>query len=205
MRLGEEEIFLPYPAPTAQLGLAREVRSTLLSSSLESLRRRGLLDQYKTTVAPEYRELILSSVAGSWLPIDVGLAHYRACNSLVPDTDDQVAIGAEVSEKIHGTFVGVVVKMAHNAGVNPWTLLPKGNQIFGRLFRGGGGTRITKLGPKEARAEIAGLTLFGIPYFRHAIRGIYQAGIALFCTRVYIHELAKLSTTDKVALHIAWA
>jgi hypothetical protein len=101
--------------------------------------------------------------------------------------------------------VGVVVKMAHNAGVSPWTLLPKGNQIFGRLFRGGGGTRITKLGPKEARAEIVGLTLFGIPYFRHAIRGIYQAGIALFCTRVYVHELTRMSSHDKVVLHIAWA
>src|SRR5205823_11657273 len=132
---------------------------------------------------------------------EVGAAHHTACNTLVPDFDDQVAIGAEVSEKIHGTFVGVVVKMAHNAGVNPWTLLPKGNQIYGRLFRGGGGTRIVKLGPKEARAEIAGTPLLSIPYFRNAIRGIYQAGIALFCARVYVKEVPKLATPTSVALH----
>jgi hypothetical protein len=181
------------------------VRSTLLASSVESLRRRGLLEKYKVLVSPKHRDTILNAVAGSWLEMDVGLAHYTACEALGFSTDEQVAIGAEVSQKIHGTFVGVVVKAAHQAGVTPWTLLPKGNQIYGRLFRGGGGTRITKLGPKEIRAEIVGIPMFRIPYFRHAVRGIYQAGIALFCTKCYVHEQAKLATPTSVALHIAWA
>jgi hypothetical protein len=205
MRPGDEEIFLPFPAPATALGVAKEVRSTLLASSVESLRRRGLLERYKSLVSPVYRDTILNGVAGSWLPMDVGAAHYDACEALGFTMDEQVGIGAEVSEKIHGTFVGVVVKAAHQAGVTPWTLLPKGNQIYARLFRGGGGTRITKLGPKEVRAEIAGVPLLGIPYFRHAIRGIYQAGISLFCARCYVHEQAKLGTPASVALHIAWA
>ena len=137
--------------------------------------------------------------------MDVGLAHYTACNGLELSSEDQFAIGAEVSLKIHGTFVGVVVKMAKESGVTPWSLLPKGNQIFSRLFRGGGGTSVIKLGPKEIRVEIAGVPLFQIPYFRQALRGIYHAGIALFCGRVYVTEMVKKGTPSSVVLHIAWA
>jgi hypothetical protein len=96
------------------------------------------------------------------------------------------------------------MKMATNAGVTPWTLLPKGNQLFGRIFQGGGGTRIVKLGPKEARADIVGIPILAVPYFRNAIRGLYQAGISVFCTRCYVHEIGRRSPAA-ITLRLSWA
>jgi hypothetical protein len=200
----DEEILLPFPAPAESLGVATEVRSTLIASSMESLRRRGVYDRYTKLLPPTHRDAILMSVAGQWLPMEVGFAHYGACEALGFSVEEQFAIGAEVSHKIHDTFLGVVVKMAKNAGVTPWTLLPKGNQLYGRLLKGGGGTQVTKLGPKECRAELAGLPLLEVPYFRNAMRGIYQAAMALFCARVYVNELPRRATPTSIAMRVAW-
>ncbi len=200
-----EEVILPFPAAESSLGLAAEVRSTLIASSMDSLRRRGSFEKYRTLLPPDHRDLLLSSVAGLWLPMSAGMAHYQACEDLGFSVEEQLAIGSEVSHKIHDTFLGVVIKMAKNAGVTPWTLLPKGNQLFSRLFNGGGGTQIVKLGPKEARATISGVPILQIPYFRNAIRGIYQSAITLFCTRAYVNEIQRRSTPTSVVLRVAWA
>jgi hypothetical protein len=205
MSESREEIILPFPTAESALGLAVEVRSTLIASSMDSLRRRGTFERYRKLLAAEHRDTLLSSVAGLWLPMNAGMAHYQACEDLGLSVEEQLGIGAEVSHKIHDTFLGVVIKMAKNAGVTPWTLLPKGNQLYGRLFNGGGGTQIVKLGPKEARATISGVTLLQIPYFRNAIRGLYQAAITLFCTRAYVNEIPRRSTPNSVVLRIAWA
>jgi hypothetical protein len=200
-----DEELLPFPGPIESLGEASEVRSTLIASSIVSLRRHGLYESYVALLAPEHRDAVLSSVAGQWLDMRVGRAHYDACDRLGLSVIEQVEIGAEVSFKIHETFLGVVVRMAKHAGVTPWTLLPKGNQMYSRLFRGGGGTRIVKRGPKEARADIVGIPLLDIPYFRHALRGLYQAAVSLFCLQAYVVEVPRQATGIRVSLRISWA
>jgi hypothetical protein len=201
----DEETILPFPAPPDSIGMAKELRSTLIVSSFEALRRRELLERYRQLVDPMYRETLLSTVAGLWLPVEAGMAHYEAVDRLGFSAEQQAGIGGEVSQKIHDTLLGVVMKMATNAGVTPWTLLPKGNQLYSRLFQGGGGTRILKLGPKEARADIVGVPILAVPYFRNAIRGLYQAGISVFCTKCYAHEIVqRKAPPTSIALRISW-
>ncbi|MGH7297546.1 MAG: hypothetical protein ACRELB_21595, partial [Polyangiaceae bacterium] len=173
MNPGGAELVVHFPAPTATLGLATAVRSTLIASSLQSLRRRDLYERYQAVLAPEHREAVLSSVAGLWLPMEVGRAHYDACDRLNLSVLEQVEIGGDVSIKIHDTFLGVVIRTAKHAGVTPWVLLARGNQMYSRLFHGGGGIRVIRRAAKEARADVAGVPLLGIPYFRNAIRGLY--------------------------------
>ena len=201
----DEETILPFPAPLDSIGMASQLRSTLIVSSFEAIRRRELLARYRQLVDPLYREGLLSTVAGLWLPVEVGMAHYEAVDRLGFSAEEQAGIGAEVSQRIHDTLLGVVMKMATNAGVTPWTLLPKGNQLYARLFQGGGGTRIIKLGPKEARADIVGVPLLAIPYFRNAIRGLYQAGTSVFCTKCYSHEIVqRRAPPTSIALRLSW-
>ncbi|HET9955124.1 MAG TPA: hypothetical protein VFQ61_11505 [Polyangiaceae bacterium] len=170
-----DEIVLPFPdAP----GVAAYIRSTLLTSSLQSLRARGLEEKHSRLLPPEHRDTILSCVAGQWLPIAVGAAHYEACGKLGLSAAEQHEVGRSVSKQIHETLLGLTVKMARGVGLTPWTLLAKGNTLFSRLFRGGG-TQITRLGASSARIEIAGLPLLEIPYFRNAVSGTYAAGIEL--------------------------
>ena len=183
--------------------MATEVRSTLLTSSLRVVRERDLLERYTALLPPVHRETILSSIAGVWLPMAVGIAHYRAMDGLGFSLSEQVRIGTEVGDRVHGTFLGTMVKMAASAGVTPWTALGQTGKLFDRVFRGGGGICVIKLGPKEARSEIVGVPLAEVAYWRTAMRGMFQAGCELFCRKAYVTEIAYTPTT--VSVRIAWA
>jgi hypothetical protein len=198
-----EEVILPFPTSGA-LGEATQVRSTLLASSIASLKRHDLFDRYVALLSPEHRETVLSSVAGQWLPIAVGRAHYHACDQLGLTPALQLQIGAEVSIKIHDTFLGVVIRTAKQAGVTPWLLLSRGHQMYSRVFDGGGGVRVIRYGPKEARADMVGVSLLSIPYLRNAVRGLYQAAISLFCVQAYVQEIARDAGPARIALRLSW-
>lgn len=198
-----EEVVLPFPT-SGVLGEATQVRSTLLASSIASLRRHDLFDRYVALLSPAHREAVVSSVAGQWLPMAIGRAHYLACEQLGLTQAQQVQIGAEVSLKIHDTFLGVVIRTAKQAGVTPWILLSRGHQMYSRVFDGGGGIRVIRYGPKEARTDIVGIPLLTIPYFRNALRGIYQAAISLFCTQAYVQEIARDTGPTRAALRLSW-
>src|SRR4051812_48379355 len=78
-----EEILVAFPEGSREAVRPTErFRSTWLASSLRSLRERGLIDAYVQHLPREHHEAILSSVAGTWLPIATGMAHYRACDAL---------------------------------------------------------------------------------------------------------------------------
>jgi hypothetical protein len=198
------EVLVPYRAPRDKLGDATGVRSTLLASSLRSLRGHGLYDVYLARVDPAWREAILDAVAGIWLPIDAALAHYRACDTLGLTPAQQMEIGREVGDRVHGTFLGTMIRSARTAGVTPWTALGYTGKLYERLFVGGGAC-VLKVGPKDARCELAGNPLVDLTYFRNAFRGLYQVGVELFCTKAYVVEIPRASTPGFCALKISWA
>lgn len=203
VRPAREEVIVPFPAARPLLGVASEVRSTLITSSLRIVRERDLLPRYTALLPRAHRDTILSTIAGVWLPMEVGKAHYRAMDGLGFSLAEQVRIGTEVGERVHGTFLGTMVKMAASAGVSPWTALGQVGKLYGRVFRGGGGPTVVKLGPKEARAELAGVPLAEVAYWRAGMRGMFQAGCELFCRKAYVTEVAYTPTT--VSVRVAWA
>jgi hypothetical protein len=199
-----EEIVLPFRAARDKLGLVKQVRSTLITTSQRALRTRAMFDRYVELLASEHRDLLLSSVVGVWLPMEAALAHYEACDAVGFTREEQIAIGNEVGDRVHGTFLGVMVRSAKTAGVTPWLALGYSQKLFDRLFEGGGGIQVTKLGPKEARVDLVGVALLRVSYFRNGFRGLYQAGIGLFCEKVYTHEIGRSQSTAELALRISW-
>jgi hypothetical protein len=200
-----EEIVLPFPAPVQALGLTTHVSGTLLASSMQALRAKGWFDRYAALLPTAYRDQVLGSVVGEWLPIDCGRAHYEACEALDLTTEEQTAMGRDVSRHVNESFLGFVVKMARAAGVTPWLVLPRSNALYQRVLRGGG-SQVVKLGPKEATIEIVGVTLLNIPYFRQAMLGMYEAGVALFAERVHIRSVPLGTTpiTERFLMRVRW-
>jgi hypothetical protein len=197
--------FLAFPAPPATLGVATEVRSTLLATSLQSIRKHGLFDPYAKHLTGPFRETVLTAVAGSWLPINAAKAHYLACDALRLETAQQLAIGMEVGDRVNGTFLGFMVRTAKTVGVTPWLALAQSAKLYFRLFQGGGGIAISELGPKEARVELVGNPLYDIDYFRNGCRGFFQAATRLFCTRVYTHDLSRGRSPNGLTVRVSWA
>lgn len=203
--MSEAEIIVPFPAPLERLPAVSEIRTTLIASSLQSLKARGLLERYTEQLPEELRPTILHCIAGQWFPISVGFAHYQACDALNLSLELQREIGSDVSRRIHETFLGVMLQVAKGVGVTPWTLLPKANQVFSRIAKGGG-TQVTKLGPKDASILVARLPLLEIAYFRTAMQGIYQTAIGMFAKRVHVRLIATESKVPGTltTMHVSW-
>lgn len=199
-----EEVIIGLDAARDRGGLATHVRSTLLLSSVQSLRARGLFDRYVTHLDPAVRDALLTSVAGVWMPMSLGMLHYRACEALGLSLVEATQIGHDVGNRVQGSLLGVLTRAAKGSGVTPWTVLGQIGRLWDRTFQGGGGARLTKLGPKEARAELIGLPLMAVPYFRHAYRGAFHAGLELFCEKIYVNEIASRSSDVAGAYRVSW-
>jgi len=183
---------------------ASHTRSTLITTSMQTIRNRGRFEDYEKGLSPEVKETLLSVVAGVWLPIELATAHYTACEGLELPQKEQFAIGMEVGKRVQGTMLGLVVRTAKQAGLTPWMGLGQSDRLYERLFQGGS-VKLVKLGPKEARMEVVNNPLFALAYFRNGFRGIVCAGAQMFCEKVYAHELPKLTSATTLGLSISWA
>ncbi len=196
-----EEVLIPFGAAREQR--ATELRSTLLTTSLRSLRAHGLLDAYMKVLPKEHHEAIANIVAGVWMPIDLGVAHYSACDALALTPEQILAVGKEVGERVQGTILGLMVRTAKTSGLTPWAGLKNCPLLYERMFIGGA-VSVVKLGPKEARVELVSNPLFGIPYFRQGLRALATSGIELFCERAYSYDVQRLSGPSSFAFRLSW-
>jgi hypothetical protein len=133
------------------------------------------------------------------------LAHYQAYDALGLSESEQIAIGKDVSRRVHETFLSLIVKAARGVGVTSWILLPRGNNMNSRLCRGGG-VRIFKLGPKSVRIELARLPQLAIPYVRNGLVGLYAAAVELLAENVTARVVKSESfePTHLMVLRIDW-
>lgn len=112
-------MIVPYPDSLANEPVATHCRTTLLFTSLQAIKRHGYYDRYVAALSPRHLDTILSSAAGMWLPIEVGVAHYTACDALDIPLDEQLEIGGEVVRAMQKTFLGGVLKSASWASGSP--------------------------------------------------------------------------------------
>lgn len=196
-----EEILVPFPATRDRIPSASDVRNTLIASSQRALRERGRFEDYMRVLKEPWRELNFA-VAGVWLPLEAALAHYRACDALGFTVAEQHEMGHDVGVRIHGTFLGTLIRGAKNAGVTPWIPLAHAHKLYDRLFNGGA-VSVIRAGPKDARMEMVGNPCVGIPYFRNGLRSLWQVALEFFCTRAYVTETGH--TNDSLRVRVSWA
>ncbi len=121
-----ERELVPFPRTLADEPRVTHCRGTLLFSSRRTLERHGHVDAYRQHVAPEHELAIASSAAGSWLPVELAVAHYRACDALGMSVDEQLRLGASVVQHIQRTFIGSALRAAaRGASVSPLVGLQK--------------------------------------------------------------------------------
>ena len=195
------EVMLPLPQPIAA---ARNARSTVLLSSVAAVTAKGLEARYFGALAPQFHETMRGALAGVWLPFDVAIAHYRACDALGLTAEQQADMGRAVEQRIRGTLLGTAVRMAKGAGVTPWLVLPQLQRFWERAFDGGGLT-VIKSGPKDARIDVVRFPLNDIAYFRHSLRGVCCGIVDLFCTRAWMQERPGIRPAGGSSFRIQWA
>jgi hypothetical protein len=205
MAVSGEEVFVAFPVPIERLGMATLARTTLLVSSLQSVRKRNLTERYMQLLPREHHAVMQSMIAGQWTPMKVAEAHYAACNGLGFSDSTAHQIGTEVGDRIQGTFLAAMVRMVGTVGATPWTALSHAQRLFERVFRGGGGLSVIRRGVKDARVNFVGVPLCRFPYYRSALSGVFEAAADLFCRKSYAKEAPGSATPTSVAFQISWA
>ncbi len=203
MPFSENQIFLDFPGGRARVAPATLFRSTWLTSSLAAIRERGHFEKYHGLLDAEYADAVLSAVAGMWLPMDVAIAHYDACDRLELPNHELVLLGESATRRASATTLAFTARLATQAGITPWAVFAQAHRLWAQTCQGGG-VGVYKLGPKEARVEIVGFPLSRFRYNRVTMRGIVQAAAQLFCTRVYANEIPGSCGPNEVALRVSW-
>jgi len=195
------EVLATFPVAGGVPIPATYIRSTILGASVLSLRTRGHFDRYIALLPAAHHKAILESVAGTWIPMEIGLAHYRACNALELTAAEQFEMGASVSDRVYGSFLGTLVRIAKGVGFRPTGVAKHYPRLWERVFQGGG-FRIARVGPKDLEIDFKQVELFDIPYFRRAFRGLNQAGFQMFASHVHVREAS--TRHGELALRLSW-
>jgi hypothetical protein len=182
-----------------------KVKGTWLASSLRGVRSHGRMDAYLARLPVEHHEVIRETVVSDWHPIAILMAHYAACDQLDVPPSEIVQLGVEATRHAHGGVLGMAARLAvGTAAVTPWTIAGQVQKLWDRIFIGGG-VSVSKLGPKEARFDIAGFPCCRYRYCRTGMRGVVLGLTELFCTKAYVHEVPGAQTPNAAGFRVAWA
>jgi hypothetical protein len=185
--------------------LAKQIRTTLLVSSQQSLRARDLYARYLALVPEAADRAALSSlVVGTWTPIALGVVHYEACERLELPGTELLAIGHDVEMRLRRSILLNLAVAARNVGVSPITVLMQAPKFWSRTFVGSE-VSIERLGPKDARFIIAGFPFAHLVYNRVTFRGILESLLAPFCTRVFVRDAPECAGPAALGWRVAWA
>jgi len=185
--------------------VVRNVRGSLLASSLHTLRELGYYDRYLMQLPERYRESVLFALASSWLPLEVAEAHYQACDALELDDNAIIGIGEAVAKRIMGTFLGTLFRKGRGIGAapTPWLVLGHYHRICERIVDGGKFT-VFECGPKDAIVQTRGISLFRSRYFRTATLGMFRGGVGMFAKSCFARELPERSSRDTLTVSLRW-
>lgn len=183
-------------------GPLRHVRSTLLCSSIAELRTRGFFTQYIGLLRKEVADILVPGVVATWLPFEVAMDHYAACDRLPIGADDAYAFGATSAARVQHTFLKTFVAVARGAGAGPLTVLAKYPRLWGRHFSGGN-LLVTRTGPKDVLIDIRDVPLARYAFFRHAFRGGNDAALRMLTSTVYVRE--QRASPTSFCVRLSWA
>jgi hypothetical protein len=200
----KEEAIAPFALPKHLIRPATRFRSTWLTSSLRALRERNLEDAYFARLPRIHHQDVRASVAGVWLPIEVAEAHYEACDGLGIPASEVMEIGKAVTRFAHKTSYSFALRLVSEAGVTPWACFGIQQRLWTQVWLGGD-VATFKIGPKEARVEIAGWPCSRFAYCRVAMRGLLIGQTELFCSKAYAHEIPSLCNRTMLGYRVAWA
>jgi hypothetical protein len=184
--------------------IPRHIRSTVLISSRAALQAAGRFEAYEAHFSPAQRTELTHAIAGTWLPFELAFAHYSACEALALPESEQIRMGRKTGDRVNGTLLGTIARLARSAGVTPWTLIEQLPRFWSRGFDGGEVQQV-RLGPKEARITIAEQPLLRFRYFRYGLAGTAEMQLSPFCTRAFVRVEGFDARSFATAYRYQWA
>ncbi|MEY4577828.1 MAG: hypothetical protein RL701_2531 [Pseudomonadota bacterium] len=180
-----------------------QVRGSLIVSSLQTLRDLGHFSRYEQNLPAALHDDVLYALAASWLPLEVAMAHYGACDAMNLQDSELDSIGQAVSGRIMGTFLGTILRGSRQVGAQaaPLVALRHYDKLWDRLLVGGT-CHVRQTGPKDAVIASKGLGMFRYRYFRVAYASLIR-GAGLMFAKIFYTRVQRTSDTSMV-VGISW-
>lgn len=194
------EIIHAFPAAIAPLSA---VRNVVIQASLAELKKHGHYDRYTTLIAPaSLAQLLDLAIAPSWIPVQLALDHYDACERLQLNESQFEELGRSVGDRVQD--VALVTTKGVTDGRDLWQSVHALHRMWPRLFQGGA-VQVVKVGPKALIMEERGFSLNRFHYYRvahvAAVRATHAAlGTQISSVRLVSHQPAR----DELVVRVEW-
>jgi hypothetical protein len=198
----EELLASDPPAGEPAFPLSR-IRSTLMVATLAALRAAEAEERYRVLVGPERYAFARALLPGAWVDIAEALEHYRAIDALQLSPSTLRGIGAEAARQLKGTVLSSLVKLAALASASPWLALEQTPRLVGRVWTGGG-VKLYRSGPKEARLHFHDNVLMDMTAVRAALAATITTLLEGFATTVFTRGDDRFSRPGQCAFRVAW-
>ncbi|MET0340580.1 MAG: hypothetical protein ABW252_06240 [Polyangiales bacterium] len=195
------EIITPHEEPVQPV---TEVKNALLQSSLSQLRASGLCARYVALVDPRVPRDIEATLAMSWVPVQLAITHYQACDRMALEEDALQALGSGVGDRMQQMSL---VSSAKTTSIIPgalWASAGPLRRMWARHYRGGS-VQVVKLGACEMELGLRGFVLNQFRYFRQAqLSAIAVAFAAIGARDTSVKLDLYNSVKDELKLRISW-
>lgn len=179
-----------------------QVRGSLIVSSLATLRENQMYERYLACLPVDQHERVLYVVAASWVPVEIALTHYGACDAMQLNEAELDTMGQHVSQRIMSTFLGTLVRTARTIYTPSSVPLRQYPKLWDRLLKGGG-CSVSMFGTTAARVESRGVPMFRYRYFRVAYAALIRGAGAMF--RDGMNARIRKATDDSLTIDLSWA
>ena len=175
-----------------------------IGSSLTVLRARGLYEEYtKRLDADVLARLLDQTMVTGWLPMEMALSHYEACDALQLPESTILEMGDVVGSRMSQSVMGDLVRLVRHGGVTPWMPLRRIDRLWARVYMGST-IELKEKGPKEGELVISGMPLARVTYWRTALRGLFRGIVDVFASSAYTRGGDRELDPHRVRYVLSW-
>lgn len=172
------EVLIPHDAARGRLSA---VRRMLVHSSIAELQELGLYDRYCTVIPPASLERIHALIGPGWMPVELALDHYAACDRL--RLDDKVILDCGLRAGDNMGRALLVAGTTNETGGSPWSLVGAYSRMGRRIYEGCS-AQYVKVGPNMLQIEHLQNPLFSYHYYRVAHGGFLRQSFSSLGVKV---------------------
>jgi hypothetical protein len=193
------EIVIPHGPNT---GPVTAVRNIVLQTSLGRLKAGGHFDLYASHMPPAVLEQLMTNVAPCWVPVEIALMHYEACDKLNLNFDQLSTHGTSVGEHLQRAVLVSAAKKSRAEDL--WTTSEQLHRMWPRLYQGGS-VQVVKLGPKDKYVEQRGFLMNRYRHYREAQLAAFAAVYGSVGTQFTCLKVERASSDwDLVMYRMTW-
>jgi hypothetical protein len=157
------EIIIPHDP---RRGPLLAVRRMLIHSSIAQLQELGAYERYGAEIGPTALASIQDMIGPGWLPAELALKHYEACDKL-GFTDKQIqTLGERAGENLGNALLVAGVQVPEPRTEESIWMMVRAFSRMGRRIQEGASAQYVKLGRSELLIEHTANPLFSSSYYR---------------------------------------